>query len=104
MQGIEVRGDGLDPRELTTLDAIELGHLLNEIDQQTAAFTRVATNGWRALGEAESELVLRPDNPQLQALVKRTRANIKAASIQLSALRLRQSRIQTILRTLGPAL
>lgn len=89
----------LDPVELTKLSAFELGALLNDIDMQYAAFSKCAVDAARALGNAEGDLELH-DDPTTRSLVKRLKGQLKAAEIQLRFLSKRQSRIQTILRTM----
>lgn len=89
----------LEPVELSKLSAFELGELLNDVDMQMAAFSRCATDAARALGDAEGDLELH-DNPQTRSLCKRLRGQLKAAEIQLRYLKNRQSRIQTLLRTM----
>lgn len=92
----------LDPVELSSLSVYELGQILNDIDLQHAAFSKVAIDAERALGDAEADTIRNPDNRELKAQARRLKGQLNAAKIQLQALNKRQSRIQSLLRSMGP--
>lgn len=98
-QGVNV-ADGLTARELTKLSAFELGQELNKIDSDVEAFTRTAATAQRALAEAEVRVLYQPEDIDSKAQVKIQRALFTSAKLQLSQLSKRQSRIQTLLRTM----
>jgi hypothetical protein len=90
----------LEARELSTLGAFELGQLLNEIDHDAAAFTEAAVNALHAQIECEKLLLDNENDPRVKTQLRIYRATEKAARTQLSALNKRQSRIQSILKSI----
>jgi hypothetical protein len=89
--------------ELSTLSAYELGQMLNDIDMQHGLFSQVAVDAERALGNAESQVIRNPEDRETRALARQLRGNLNAAKIQLAYLNKRQGRIQSLLRSMGPA-
>jgi hypothetical protein len=92
--------DALDARELSTLGAFELGKMLNEIDHDAAAFTAEAVRSIRAQGECEKLLLSDPNDQQVKTQLRIYRTTEKAARLQLSSLNKRQSRVQSILKSI----
>lgn len=76
--------------------------MLGDVERQHAHYTDIAVKAERALGNAESDLILNPDDRQTKAIARRIRGNLNAAKLQLSALNKRQSRIQSLLKNMGP--
>lgn len=92
----------LTGKELSSLSAFELGVMLNEIDEQEATFSQIAIDAERALGDAEEQAILHPDDRSLRASIRKMTRNLKAVDRQLSALSKKQKRIQSLLKSMGP--
>lgn len=87
--------------DLTTLSARDLGLLLNEIDRDMDKIAPQQVEAEKALARAETVLLFEPDNKSAKADRIRERAALKALGHQARASRMRQSRIQSILRTVN---
>jgi vacuolar-type H+-ATPase subunit E/Vma4 len=92
----------LHAAELTSLSHYELGHLLNEIDEQRGVYSKIVVDAERALGKAESQVIREPNDRETKALARQIRGNLNAAKAQLSYLNKRQSLIQSVMRAMGP--
>jgi hypothetical protein len=90
----------LEPRELSALGGFELGLLLNEIDHDAAAFTTTAVKAIKAQAQCETLLLHNPNDVEAKMNLRIHRATERAARLQLSALNRRQSRIQSILKSI----
>jgi hypothetical protein len=89
------------PGDLTVLSARELGLLLNEIDRDMELIAPQQVEAEKALARAETVLLFEPDNKSAKADRIRERGSLKALGHQARALRMRQSRIQSILKTMN---
>jgi hypothetical protein len=89
------------PGELRALSGVELGGLLSDIDAQIPPLVDASKAAIKALAVAETTLVYAPDDREARAARILHKATLKAIEIDLRALRSRQSRIQTIVRTIA---
>lgn len=84
--------------ELSTLTGHELSTLFNDIDRDAAALLAEATEYEEKLAKAETRLVYDPTNKEAKAERILQRALLRAANRKASAIRLRQSRIQSLMK------
>jgi hypothetical protein len=87
--------------DLTALSARDLGLLLNEIDSDMELIAPQQVEAEKALAKAETILLYDSENKSAKADRIRERAALKALGHQARALRMRQSRIQSILKSLA---
>lgn len=93
----------LKPGDLSTLSAFQLGRLLNEIDRGMDVATEEAKDAETEFSKAETTLLYKPNDIDAQAQVKIQRGRRKVAQLELTRLKSRQSRIQSILRAMTHA-
>ena len=93
----------LEPGDLSTLSAFELGRLLNEIDKSMDPLTLEAIDAEKTLTEAEIRLLYFPEDLGAKASFKAARCRIKVTKLEMGALKSRQLRIQSILKSMRDA-
>lgn len=98
--GFESR-DALGVGDLTTLGARELGVLLNDIDTAMDSVTPRMIEAEKALSRAEVTLIYKPKDEAARAERITQRALLKALTHETRHYKLRQSRIQSLLRSLA---
>jgi hypothetical protein len=93
----------LEPGDLSTLSAFELGHLLNEVKKKMDPVTVRAIAAEKSFTLADTTLLYFPDNIEAQASLKAAKCAIKVAKLEMQSLNREQSRIQSILKSMRDA-